>query len=82
MEMSWFSGVFDLPWWGVVTAALVLTHVTIVSVTVFLHRHQAHHALALFGQTYQQVVDRFLRQRPDEIVAFPETLNRIHALPV
>ena len=47
METSWFSGVFNLPWWGVATAALVLTHITIVAVTVFLHRHQAHHALTL-----------------------------------
>ncbi|HTQ75499.1 MAG TPA: fatty acid desaturase [Burkholderiales bacterium] len=42
-----FSGIFDLPWWGVVLAALGLTHITIVSVTVFLHRHQAHRALDL-----------------------------------
>jgi len=42
-----FSGVFDLPWWGCVAVALVLTHITIVAVTVFLHRHQAHHALDL-----------------------------------
>jgi stearoyl-CoA desaturase (delta-9 desaturase) len=42
-----FSGVFDLPWWGVVLFALGLTHITIVSVTVFLHRHQAHRALDL-----------------------------------
>ena len=42
-----FSGVFDLPWWGYVAAALGLTHVTIVAVTVFLHRHQTHHALDL-----------------------------------
>ena len=42
-----FSGVFDLPWWGVTLVALALTHVTIVSVTVFLHRHQAHRALDL-----------------------------------
>jgi stearoyl-CoA desaturase (delta-9 desaturase) len=42
-----FSGVFDLPWWGYVVAALVLTHITIVSVTVFLHRCQAHRALDL-----------------------------------
>ncbi len=27
-------------------------------------------------------IDRFLRQRPDEIVSFPETLKRLHALPV
>lgn len=37
----------DLPWWGVVLMALGLTHVTIASVTIFLHRHQAHHALTL-----------------------------------
>jgi stearoyl-CoA desaturase (delta-9 desaturase) len=42
-----FSGVFDLPWWGVALVALGLTHITIVSVTVFLHRHQAHRALDL-----------------------------------
>jgi len=42
-----FSGIFDLPWWGVALVALGLTHVTIVSVTVFLHRHQAHRALEL-----------------------------------
>ncbi len=42
-----FSGIFDLPWWGYVVAALGLTHITIVSVTVFLHRHQAHRALDL-----------------------------------
>jgi stearoyl-CoA desaturase (delta-9 desaturase) len=42
-----FSGLFDLPWWGVALYALGLTHITIVSVTVFLHRHQAHRALDL-----------------------------------
>ena len=42
-----FAGVFDLPWWGDVAVALLLTHVTIVAVTVFLHRHQAHRALDL-----------------------------------
>lgn len=42
-----FSGVFDLPWWGYVLAALALTHVTIASVTIFLHRCQAHRALDL-----------------------------------
>jgi stearoyl-CoA desaturase (Delta-9 desaturase) len=47
VETILFSGVFDLPWWAIATVALVLTHVTIASVTIFLHRHQAHHALAL-----------------------------------
>jgi stearoyl-CoA desaturase (delta-9 desaturase) len=41
------SGVFALPWWGLVLATLILTHVTIASVTIFLHRHQAHRALDL-----------------------------------
>jgi stearoyl-CoA desaturase (delta-9 desaturase) len=40
-------GVLDLPLWQVVIIALVMTHVTIVSVTVFLHRSQAHRALEL-----------------------------------
>ena len=42
-----FSGMFELPWWGFAIATLVLTHVTIVTVTVFLHRHQTHRALDL-----------------------------------
>jgi stearoyl-CoA desaturase (Delta-9 desaturase) len=37
----------DLPWWGYVLVTLALTHLTIVSVTIFLHRHQAHRALDL-----------------------------------
>ncbi len=37
----------ELPWWGFVLATLALTHVTIVSVTIFLHRHQAHGAVEL-----------------------------------
>jgi stearoyl-CoA desaturase (delta-9 desaturase) len=42
-----FSGLLDLDWWQLALVALALTHVTIVSVTVFLHRHQAHRALDL-----------------------------------
>ena len=42
-----FNGVLGLPWWGDVAAALALTHVTIVAVTLFLHRCQAHRALEL-----------------------------------
>ena len=51
-----FSGVFDLPWWGHVVVALVLTHFTIVAVTVFLHRSQSHRALDL-----HPVVSHFFR---------------------
>ncbi len=42
-----FPGLLELPWWGYVLATLALTHVTIASVTIFLHRHQAHRALDL-----------------------------------
>ena len=42
-----FTGVYELPWWGYVVYALVLTHITIAAVTIFLHRHQAHRALDL-----------------------------------
>ncbi len=40
-------GLIDLPWWGYVVVALAVTHVTIASVTIFLHRSQAHRALDL-----------------------------------
>ena len=42
-----FNGLLDLPWWGLVLVALALTHVTIASVTIYLHRNQAHRALDL-----------------------------------
>ena len=42
-----FSGLLDLPWWGLVIAAAALTHVTIAAVTIYLHRGQAHRALDL-----------------------------------
>lgn len=40
-------GLLDLSFWGYVIATLVMTHITIVGVTVFLHRGQAHHALEM-----------------------------------
>lgn len=45
--MNSFSGVVVLPWWGYGIVVLVLTHISIVAVTIFLHRHQAHRALDL-----------------------------------
>ncbi|MCU7828605.1 MAG: fatty acid desaturase [Candidatus Thiodiazotropha sp. (ex Myrtea sp. 'scaly one' KF741663)] len=41
------TGLLDLSLWGYLVLTLILTHITIVSVTVFLHRHQAHRALEL-----------------------------------
>src|SRR5919109_197564 len=51
-----FSGWLDLPWWGYAVAALILTHITIASVTIYLHRCQAHRALDL-----HPVVSHFFR---------------------
>ena len=46
--VDWLAnGYWDLAWWQIVLFTLALTHVTMVSVTVFLHRHQAHRALDL-----------------------------------
>ena len=42
-----FNGLIALPWWGYVGVLLVLTHITIVSVTLYLHRCQTHCALDL-----------------------------------
>jgi stearoyl-CoA desaturase (delta-9 desaturase) len=50
------SGLFDLPWWGLVLVALVTTHVTIAGVTIYLHRCQAHRALEL-----HPIVSHFFR---------------------
>ena len=51
-----FNGLIDLPWWGYIVVALVLTHITIASVTIYLHRHQAHRALDL-----HPIVSHFFR---------------------
>lgn len=46
--VAWLAqGLWVLPWWGKVIYALVVTHITIASVTIFLHRCQAHRALEL-----------------------------------
>ncbi len=46
--IDWLAtGAWDIHWWQVVLFTLALTHITMVSVTVFLHRHQAHRALDL-----------------------------------
>jgi stearoyl-CoA desaturase (delta-9 desaturase) len=46
--LDWLAhGVWRLQWWQLVLVTLAVTHVTMISVTVFLHRHQAHRALDL-----------------------------------
>ncbi|MEY4139673.1 MAG: hypothetical protein RLZZ371_1855 [Pseudomonadota bacterium] len=41
------NGLLNLSAWQMVMFTLVMTHVTMISVTIFLHRHQAHRALDL-----------------------------------
>ncbi|MDD0840529.1 fatty acid desaturase [Curvibacter sp. HBC61] len=46
--IDWLGhGLWGLTWWQVVLYTLVTTHLTICSVTIFLHRSQAHRALDL-----------------------------------
>ena len=46
--VEWLAhGAWNLSWWQMILFTLAMTHVTMVSVTVFLHRHQAHRALDL-----------------------------------
>jgi stearoyl-CoA desaturase (Delta-9 desaturase) len=46
--LDWLAnGLWHLSWWQIVLYTLVTTHITIASVTIFLHRSQAHRALDL-----------------------------------
>ena len=46
--LVWLAhGLMDLSAWQTVVLTLVLTHITIASVTIYLHRHQAHRSLDL-----------------------------------
>jgi stearoyl-CoA desaturase (delta-9 desaturase) len=46
--LEWLdTGLLGANWWQIVLLTLGLTHITIASVTVFLHRAQAHRALEL-----------------------------------
>ncbi len=46
--LDWLAhGLWDVAWWQIVLFTLAMTHVTMISVTVFLHRHQAHRSLDL-----------------------------------
>ncbi|WP_020407076.1 DesA family fatty acid desaturase [Hahella ganghwensis] len=43
----WYEGLLQLSAWQIVVVTLVLTQITIVSVTVYLHRHSAHNSVDL-----------------------------------
>lgn len=38
----WYNGFLDLSAWQLLAVTLLMTHVTIVAVTVYLHRYSAH----------------------------------------
>lgn len=50
------NGLLHLSVWGLVGMTLLLTHITIASVTIFLHRHQSHNSLSL-----HPIVSHFFR---------------------
>jgi stearoyl-CoA desaturase (delta-9 desaturase) len=46
--LNWIAnGYLNWSWWQILLITLLLTHITIASVTIFLHRCQAHRALEL-----------------------------------
>jgi stearoyl-CoA desaturase (Delta-9 desaturase) len=46
--LDWLAnGLLNLSWWQIVLYTLAVTHITIASVTIFLHRAQAHRAMDL-----------------------------------
>jgi stearoyl-CoA desaturase (delta-9 desaturase) len=48
MNLQWLAqGLLAWPWWKLLIVGLATTHLTIVAVTVYLHRCQTHRALAL-----------------------------------
>lgn len=49
-------GLLQLPWWGYIVVTLVLTQITILGVTIYLHRCQSHRALDL-----HPIVSHFFR---------------------
>jgi stearoyl-CoA desaturase (delta-9 desaturase) len=51
-----YSGVFQLSLWDFIAVVLGITHITIASVTIYLHRHSAHRGLDL-----HPVVSHFFR---------------------
>ena len=47
-SIDWLAhGLLAASWWQIILYTLVTTHITIASVTIYLHRHQAHRAMDL-----------------------------------
>ncbi len=56
MMQTLLSGLCPMPWWGYVVVLMVFTQLTIFSVTIYLHRSQAHRAVDL-----HPIVSHFFR---------------------
>jgi stearoyl-CoA desaturase (Delta-9 desaturase) len=44
---AWLYGFLPLPWWGYVVWTLVWIHVTLMAITLYFHREQAHRSVDL-----------------------------------
>lgn len=55
-ELFLWDGLWAMPWWGYVLISLASTHVTIICVTLFLHRAQAHRSVR-----FHSGVEHFMR---------------------
>jgi stearoyl-CoA desaturase (delta-9 desaturase) len=44
---TWLYGLVPLPWWGYVVWILLWTHVTLMAITLYFHREQAHRSVDL-----------------------------------
>ena len=56
IEIFLGDGILNLPWWGYILFGLVVTHITIASVTLFLHREQAHRSVI-----FHPIASHFMR---------------------
>ena len=45
--MQYLYGILDLSFWGYVLAAFIMVQITMMAVTLYLHRDQAHRAIDL-----------------------------------
>ena len=50
------SGLLDLPWWGLLLVTVVMMHITVMGVTIYLHRDQTHRGIDL-----HPVISHFFR---------------------
>jgi len=44
---TYLFGLVDLPWWGYVLWTLIWIHVTLMAITLYFHREQAHRSVEL-----------------------------------